>query len=46
VVGKDGAFHSDGLDTDDSFSYTFSAAGSFDYYCGLHPFMTGQITVN
>jgi plastocyanin len=46
VVAKDGAFHSDGLDTDDSFSYTFSAAGTFDYYCGLHPFMTGQIDVN
>lgn len=46
VVAKDGAFHSDGLDTDDSFSYTFSATGTFDFYCGLHPFMTGEIVVN
>ena len=45
VVAKDGAFHSDGLDTDDSFSYTFAQAGTFDYYCGLHPFMTGEIIV-
>lgn len=45
VVAKDGAFHSDGLDTDDSFSYTFTTAGTFDYYCGLHPFMTGEIIV-
>lgn len=46
IVAKDGAFHSDGLDTDDSFSYTFAAAGTFDFYCGLHPFMTGEIVVN
>ena len=46
VVAKDGAFHSDGLDTDDSFSYTFKTAGTFDFYCGLHPFMTGEIIVN
>jgi len=46
VVAKDGAFHSDGLDTDGSFSYTFSSAGTFDFYCGLHPFMTGEIVVN
>ena len=36
----------DGLDTDDSFSYTFKTAGTFAYYCGLHPFMTGEIIVN
>ena len=24
---------------------TFDTAGEFDYYCSLHPFMTGKVTV-
>jgi plastocyanin len=33
------------LDTDDSYSYTFASAGTFDYFCGLHPYMVGKIIV-
>ena len=33
------------LDTDDQFSFEFKAAGTFDYFCALHPKMTGQIIV-
>jgi plastocyanin len=33
------------LDTDDSFAYTFEKAGTFDYLCGLHPHMHGQVVV-
>ena len=33
------------LDTDDSFAYTFEKAGTFDYLCGLHPHMHGQVIV-
>jgi amicyanin len=33
------------MDTDESFSHTFDAAGTFDYVCGLHPFMHGQVVV-
>lgn len=29
-----------------TFQYTFSKAGTFDYYCELHPFMKGQVVVN
>jgi plastocyanin len=29
-----------------SFSYTFSTAGSYGYYCAIHPDMTGAVTVN
>ena len=43
VVEKKTTFRSKALDTDDSYSYTFTAAGAFDYFCGLHPHMVGQI---
>jgi len=45
VVEKNKAFRSKPLDTDDSYSYTFASAGTFDYFCGLHPKMVGKIIV-
>jgi plastocyanin len=33
------------LDTDDSFEHRFEKAGTYEYMCGLHPHMRGQITV-
>jgi plastocyanin len=45
VVEKNTAFRSKALDTDDSYSFTFTSAGTFDYFCGLHPHMVGQIIV-
>jgi plastocyanin len=45
VVEKNKAFRSKALDTNDSFSFTFSSAGTFDYFCGLHPHMVGTIIV-
>ena len=33
------------MDTDESFKHTFDQAGTFDYVCGLHPFMHGQVVV-
>jgi plastocyanin len=45
VVNKDKTFRSKALDTDDSFSYTFASAGTFDYFCGLHPHMVGKVIV-
>ena len=45
VVNKDKVFRSKALDTDDSFSYTFASAGTFDYFCGLHPHMVGKVIV-
>ena len=43
VVEKQTTFRSKLLDTDDAYSYTFTSAGAFDYFCGLHPHMVGQI---
>lgn len=33
------------MDTDESFSHAFDQPGTFDYVCGLHPFMHGQVVV-
>ena len=45
VVDKNKGFRSKALDTEDSFSFTFASAGTFDYFCGLHPHMVGKIIV-
>jgi plastocyanin len=45
VVEKNTTFRSKALDTDDSYSFTFTSAGTFDYFCGLHPHMVGQVIV-
>jgi plastocyanin len=45
VVDKKLSFRSKALDTDDAYSYTFATAGSFDYFCSLHPQMVGKIIV-
>jgi amicyanin len=45
VVNKDKTFRSKALDTDDSYSFTFASAGTYDYFCGLHPHMQGKIIV-
>jgi amicyanin len=39
------AFNSDRLSKDQSFSFTFNDAGTFDYICSLHPSMKGKIIV-
>jgi amicyanin len=38
-------FRSKTLDTDQSFSFTFTAAGEYSYFCSIHPMMTGKIIV-
>jgi plastocyanin len=45
VVEKNTLFRSKALDTDDSYSFTFTSAGTYDYFCGLHPHMVGKIIV-
>ena len=40
-----GKFRSKPMDSDDSFAFTFTAAGDYKYFCSLHPQMTGLIKV-
>jgi plastocyanin len=45
VVSPEQKFKSPVLDTDEMFSHTFDAAGTYKYYCSIHPRMTGQVVV-
>ena len=45
VVANDGSFHSPGMDSQATFSYTFTKAGTFDYVCSVHPFMHATVVV-
>jgi 3',5'-cyclic-AMP phosphodiesterase len=45
VVATDKTFKSMALDTNDKFSFTFSNPGVYEYYCSVHPRMTGKIIV-
>lgn len=45
TVSTDGVFKSKVMDTDEKFSYTFAKAGTYPYYCTIHPKMTGKVVV-
>ena len=45
IVSTDGVFKSKVRDTDETFSYTFTKAGTYTYFCSVHPKMTGKIIV-
>lgn len=45
VTSARGIWASDALDTDNRFTRVFAAAGTFAYYCAIHPFMRGTIIV-
>jgi len=38
-------FHSKAVDTDGRVSLRFDQPGRYEYVCGLHPFMRGQVIV-
>jgi plastocyanin len=44
-VSTEDVFKSKVMDTDEKFSYTFTKAGTYPYYCTIHPKMTGQVVV-
>jgi amicyanin len=45
VASKDRLFKSKVMDTEESYSFTFSTPGEYAYFCSLHPHMTGTIVV-
>lgn len=42
----DGTFDSKIMGPKKTFSYVFEEVGDYDYFCQLHPFMTGKVTVS
>ena len=46
VVSGTNLFKSKVLDTGDRFSFTFTRAGAYGYFCSLHPHMTGKVLVS
>jgi plastocyanin len=45
TVVSAGKFRSKTMDTDNTFTFTFTSAGDYKYFCSLHPHMTGMIKV-
>jgi plastocyanin len=46
IASDNNAFaKSKALDTDDSYSFTFTTPGTYKYFCYVHPHMTGTIVV-
>jgi Icc protein len=46
IVSTERKFKSPVLDTDQTFSHTFDAPGTYRYYCSIHPKMTGEVVVS
>ncbi len=44
--GPSGVFDSSLLMADATFAYTFEDAGNYDYFCMVHPWMVGSVSVN
>ena len=45
VASSTKVFKSGALDTEDKFSFTFTTPGTYEYFCSLHPHMTGTVLV-
>jgi plastocyanin len=45
VAAKDGSFNFPSINPGQSVSFTFTRPGKYDYYCNLHPWMTGTVVV-
>jgi plastocyanin len=45
IVATNRGFSSPALDTDQTYAHAFTSPGTYAYFCGIHPHMTGRITV-
>jgi plastocyanin len=46
VTSKTNVFDSGSLSKGSTFSFTFATAGTYSYYCQVHPSMVASVTVN
>ena len=45
VTANDKSFDSEGLDTNQKFTHTFAKAGTYMFFCEVHPYMHGTVIV-
>jgi plastocyanin len=45
VTATNHSFDSEGLDTNQKWAHAFAKAGSFAYFCEMHPYMHGTVIV-
>jgi amicyanin len=45
IAAVNKSFKSQAMDTDDAYSFTFTTPGTYEYFCYIHPHMTGKIVV-
>lgn len=45
ITSDTNAFNSMNLNRGETFQFQFNNVGTYNYHCGKHPFMTGQIIV-
>ena len=45
VTATNKSFDSEGLDTNQKWAHTFVKSGTFAYFCEMHPYMHGTVTV-
>lgn len=46
ITGPDGNFNSGLISAKETFSHGFNEAGEFPYFCMIHPWATGMVTVS
>lgn len=44
-TADDGTFNSGSIEPGGQFAFTFTEAGEYTFFCGIHPAMTGSISV-
>jgi plastocyanin len=44
-TAKPRTLDSGAMDTDATFAFTFAAPGTYEYFCAIHPRMTGKVIV-
>ncbi|QIS09500.1 cupredoxin domain-containing protein [Nocardia arthritidis] len=45
VAANDASFHSPGMGTNATYTFTFTKPGTYEYICTIHPFMHGTVVV-